>query len=108
MTQEFDVAENPKLSQSERLSRQRKNLKSRLGLGGPVDQLMDTAELIKDEDLISKASPAAPSGKDQQKDASALLSEMTGEWRSDCMLPGKACALTDSTLRNYTTQSCWP
>ncbi|BDA40363.1 TATA-binding protein-associated factor 172 [Coccomyxa sp. Obi] len=75
---EFDVSDDPKLSQSERLAKQRKNLKSRLGLGGPVDQLMDTAELIKDEDLVLGPGPAAPSGKDQQKDASALISEMTG------------------------------
>lgn len=73
------MADDPRLSQSERLAKQRKNLKSRLGLGGPVDQLMDTAELIKDEDLVSGSGPATASGKDQQKDASALLSEMTGE-----------------------------
>lgn len=76
--QEYDVADDPKLSHSERLAKQRKNIKSRLGLGGPVDQLMDTADLIKDEDLMSASGTAAAKGSHQQKDASALISEMTG------------------------------
>lgn len=76
--QEYDLADDPKLSHSERLAKQRKNFKSKLGLGGPVDQLMDTADLVKDEDLVSDAGPAAGKGSGQQKDASALISEMTG------------------------------
>jgi hypothetical protein len=76
--QEYDVADDPRLSDSDRLAKQRKNIKTRLGLGGPVDQLMDTVDLIKDEDLVSASGTAAAKGSHQQKDASALLSEMTG------------------------------
>ncbi|KAK9916950.1 hypothetical protein WJX75_009151 [Coccomyxa subellipsoidea] len=76
--QEYDVADDPTLSHSDRLAKQRKNIKTRLGLGGPVDQLMDTVDLIKDEDLVSASGTAAAKGSHQQKDASALLSEMTG------------------------------
>lgn len=74
LAQEYDVAGEGQ-SQQERLARQRKNLKAKLGLGGPVE-LMDTSDLVKDEDLMADAGPskAAKAGKE----AAALVSEMTG------------------------------
>ena len=101
VVQEFDTIDDPKLSQSERLAKQRKNLKSRLGLGGPVDQLMDTVELIKDEDLVSGPGLVTPSSKIEQKDASALISEMTGKEVSEYVVPAEAFALMESGMRKY-------
>lgn len=77
--QEYDwTEEDINLSQSQRLAKQRKDLKLRLGLGGPVEQLMDTQDLIKDEDLVA-AAPGPKLGRQQsQKEASALILEMTG------------------------------
>lgn len=71
------------LSRAERLARQRKNLKSKLGLGGPIE-LMDTSELVKDEDLELDPAAGAAGGKQRadkgQKGAADLLSEMTGPY----------------------------
>ena len=70
------------LSRTERLVRERKSLKSKLGLGGPIE-LMDTSELVKDEDLEAEPAAAAAGrckkpGSKGQKGAADLLSEMTG------------------------------
>lgn len=92
--QEYDVAEQG-LSRQERVARQRKSLKSKLGLGGPVD-LMDTSELVKDEDLVTDSGAAARKepGKAAQKDASALLSEMTGpRWQILKLLLLERCSM---------------
>ena len=69
------------LPPSQRLAKQRKSLKRRLGLEAGVDQLMDTDDLIKDEDLVAtgscKGQPGQP-GQPGQKDAASLISDMTG------------------------------
>lgn len=81
------MIESPNISRSERLAKQRKHLKSRLGLGGPVD-ILDSADLIKDEDLVitSAPAPSLSSANSQQKDASAVISEMAGMWQGICTL----------------------
>jgi hypothetical protein len=78
--QEYDWAEeDAKLSHAERLSKQRKYLKSRLGLGGAMDQLVDTKDLIKDEDLVAGVpGPTLARQQSSQREAAALISEMTG------------------------------
>lgn len=64
------------LTPEQRLAKQRKSLKRRLGLEAGMDQLMDTDDLIIDEDLVtSQSSKGAHSG---QKDAASLISDMTG------------------------------
>jgi len=50
--QEFDGAGEEGLPAAERLARQRRGLNKRLGLGGPMDALLDTADLVHDEDLV--------------------------------------------------------
>ena len=50
--QEFDGAGEEGLPAVERLARQRRGLNKRLGLGGPMDALLDTADLVHDEDLV--------------------------------------------------------
>ena len=40
-----------------------------------MDQLVDTDDLIKDEDLVNSGSSPAKAG---QKDAASLISDMTG------------------------------
>ena len=73
------------LTGQERLARQRKEMKAKLGLGGPAD-IFDTKDLVKDEDLVGVATPskqkAAAGGKEGQKDAGVLISQMTGVLRS--------------------------
>ena len=47
----------------------------RLGLGGKMDDLMDTSDLVSDADFLPNAStPAKPTGKG----APELLSDMSG------------------------------
>ncbi len=98
--QEYELpAGEAGLSRAERVRRQRGALKQRLGLGGPMDALMDTEALFKDEDLLedsksqasggsssrrasgttaaSKQQPAAAQ-QQQHKDASQLLADMGG------------------------------
>ena len=65
---------------AERLAKQRRSLRKRLGMGGKMDELMDTNELIQDEDLLVEA---APSKEDASKEAAPteateLLSNMEG------------------------------
>ena len=43
-----------------------------------MDQLMDTDDLIKDEDLVASGSCKGQPGQPGQKDAASLLSDMTG------------------------------
>lgn len=82
------------LSRSEQLRRQRGNLKQRLGLGGPMDSLMDTDQLFGDEDLMATEDSKSEGGgggrsrpaqqqKQQEapgehKDAQSLLADMSG------------------------------
>ena len=44
-----------------------------------MDQLMDTDDLIKDEDLVASGSCKGQPGQPGQKDAASLLSDMTGQ-----------------------------
>ena len=77
--QEYDGREEDlKLSPAERLAKQRKNLKSKLGLDqAGMGQLVDTDDLIKDEDLVATGSAQCPTQAGQQ-DAVSLISDMTG------------------------------
>ena len=43
-----------------------------------MDQLMDTEDLIKDEDLVTSGSCKGQPGQHGQKDAASLISDMTG------------------------------
>ena len=95
MLQEYEVAEEG-LTGQERLARQRKEMKAKLGLGGPGD-IFDTKDLVKDEDLVAVAAPPkkkiTADGDKGQKDAGALISQMTG---ADMHCPGHAWrALSD-------------
>jgi len=45
--QEFDGAGEEGLPAVERLARQRRGLNKRLGLGGPMDALLDTADRVR-------------------------------------------------------------
>eukprot|EP00873_Tetraselmis_striata_P035112 jgi/Tetstr1/455376/TSEL_042208.t1 len=74
--QEFDAwqEELARATPAERLARQRKNLKSRLGLGAGSDSFMDTADLVADEDLMASVE-AAPEGRQA---ASQLVEELAG------------------------------
>ena len=69
------------LTAQERLARQHKEMKAKLGLGGPGD-IFDTKELVKDEDLVAVAAPprkkAAADAAKGQRDAGVLISQMTG------------------------------
>eukprot|EP00192_Tetraselmis_astigmatica_P001352 CAMPEP_0117692082 /NCGR_PEP_ID=MMETSP0804-20121206/26113_1 /TAXON_ID=1074897 /ORGANISM="Tetraselmis astigmatica, Strain CCMP880" /LENGTH=1797 /DNA_ID=CAMNT_0005505457 /DNA_START=126 /DNA_END=5519 /DNA_ORIENTATION=+ len=63
----------------ERLEKERKHLKKRLGLGQGMNSFMDTKDLVADEDLIASSTvseaDAAGAGKQQ---ASQLVDEMAG------------------------------
>ena len=64
---------------AERLAKQRRSLRKRLGMGGKLDELMETDKLIKDEDLLLAEGPTAASkkGKDSTE-AAELLTNMEG------------------------------
>lgn len=89
--QEYEVAEEEGLSAAERLARQRRSLNKRMGLGGQMDTLLDTSNLVKDEDLLGRcggSKQAAPPGKAdgsgaKQKAPSELLSEMSAAGPAD-------------------------
>ena len=81
--QEYDEdAADAALPPSQRLAKQRKSLKRRLGLEAGMDQLMDTDDLIKDEDLVASGSCKGQPGHSAQKDAASLISDMTGAFIS--------------------------
>lgn len=79
--QEYDAAEEEGLSAAERLARQRRGLNKRLGLGSQMDALLDTADLVKDEDLVGNGGSGGnikPSGgTSEHKAPGDLLSEMS-------------------------------
>ncbi len=77
--QEFDEgAEDADLPPGQRLAKQRKSLKRKLGLEQPgLEQLVDAEELIRDEDLVSSSSVKCQAVTGQ-KDAASLISDMTG------------------------------
>ena len=64
---------------AQRLAKQRKSLKRQLGLDqAGMDQLVDTDDLIKEEDLVTSGSVKSPA-QAGQKDAASLISDMTGK-----------------------------
>ena len=66
------------LSPEQRLAAQRRSLKRKLGLDGDMEKIMDTNDLIKDEDLMTATSAKAQSAQSGQKDAASLISDITG------------------------------
>ena len=66
------------LSPEQRLAAQRRSLKRKLGLDGDMEKIMDTDDLIKDEDLMTATSAKTQSAQSGQKDAASLISDMTG------------------------------
>jgi hypothetical protein len=75
---EDDGIADAELSPEERLAAQRRNLKRKLGLDGDMEKIMDTDDLIKDEDLVTATSAKVQSAQSGQKDAASLISDMTG------------------------------
>lgn len=76
--QEFDVVVEG-ATPAERLAKQRRSLRKRLGMGGKMDELMDTSDLIQDEDLlVGEPSSAVQAQKTASVEASELLSNMEG------------------------------
>ena len=66
---------------AERLAKQRRSLRKRLGMGGKMDELMDTNDLIQDEDLLAEAGPSkndAVKKETPTATATELLSNMEG------------------------------
>ena len=78
--QEYDGrGEDAELTPDQRLAKQRRSLKRQLGLDqAGMDQLVDTDDLIKDEDFVTSGSAKSPP-QTGQKDAASLISDMTGE-----------------------------
>ena len=77
--QEYDGrTEDAELMPAQCLAKQRKSLKRQLGLDqAGMDQLVDTNDLIKDEDLVASGSAKSPA-QAGQKDVASLISDMTG------------------------------
>ena len=65
-------------SPAERLAKQRRSLRKRLGMGGKLDELMETDNLIKDEDLLVAERPATSKQGRQSTEAAELLTNMEG------------------------------
>ena len=63
---------------AERLAKQRRSLRKRLGMGGKLDELMETDNLIKDEDLLVGDGPAAGKQGKASTEAAELLTNMEG------------------------------
>ncbi len=86
---------------AERLAKQRRSLRKRLGMGGRLDELMETDKLIKDEDLLLAEGPTSKKGKDSTE-AAELLTNMEGA--ASCLLDCEAC--TCSTLDAHLMGRC--
>lgn len=72
--------EDAELTPAQRLAKQRRSLKRQLGMDqAGMDQLVDTNDLIKDEDLVTSGSAISPA-QTGQKDAASLISDMTGNF----------------------------
>lgn len=78
--QEYDV-ENTSADPAERIKQQRRRLHKRLGLNGQMEALLDTKDLVQDEDLVaSRAGGGAASAQQRDaKQAAELLGEMEGD-----------------------------
>ena len=77
MDQEFDTSDD-QLSAAERLKKQRKSLKQRLGLGGKMDSLVKMDDLIDDADLSVTKTDKDMSVKEEGKQAQELLTDIPG------------------------------
>ena len=102
--QEYDAAEEEGLSAAERLARQRRGLNKRLGLGSQMDALLDTADLVKDEDLVGNGGSGGninvSGGASQQKAAGDLLSDMSAA--ESVEMAGAPQSCTVKHLSSYT------
>lgn len=79
---------------AERLKQQRRRLHKRLGLDGQMQALLDTKELVKDEDLVaSGGGGGGPAQPRDTKQAAELLGEMEGRGLSSksLLLPLLPC-----------------
>jgi hypothetical protein len=78
VNQEYDL-EDASADPAERIKQQRRQLHKRLGLDGQMKTLLDTEDLVKDEDLVSRGGgggrPVQQRGTQQ---AAELLGDMTG------------------------------
>eukprot|EP00884_Botryococcus_braunii_P013722 jgi/Botrbrau1/22350/Bobra.0002s0028.1 len=80
--EEFETGDEG-LTKAERLAKQRANLKKRLGLAKGMEGLIDTADLVKDDDLlageeISRRGSTVGTPREPLKEAVQLVEEMTG------------------------------
>lgn len=80
---------------AERLAKQRRSLRKRLGMGGKMDELLDTNELIQDEDLLAEGGPSKEdaSKKEATTEATELLSNMEGAAPGSSLKPSYSEAL---------------
>ncbi len=74
--QEYDVKESA--DPKERLAQQRRRLHKRLGLEGQMEALLDSKDLVKDEDLIVTGGGGGAAAQQGTKQAAELLGEMEG------------------------------
>lgn len=78
-SQEYDLGED-----AMDVAKQRKRLRKRLGLDGQMEDLVDTRDLVKDEDLVA-AGTLVKKEEAATQQASELLSQMDGvrhaHWR---------------------------
>ncbi|KAG1666532.1 hypothetical protein FOA52_014429 [Chlamydomonas sp. UWO 241] len=80
--QEFDIVEDASLTPKERLEKQRKQLKKRLGLTPLMEGIIDTDSLLADEDMV-EAPPSAPPMSAAQK---ALAEEASKTQATELLL----------------------
>lgn len=79
LDQEYDT-EDASADPAERIKQQRRQLHKRLGLDGQMKTLLDTEDLVKDEDLVSIGGRGG-TGRVQQpatRQAAELLGDMKG------------------------------
>ncbi|GAX73980.1 hypothetical protein CEUSTIGMA_g1430.t1 [Chlamydomonas eustigma] len=83
--QEYDMLDDPNLTRQQKIEKQRKQLKRRLGLDKGLEELLDTNEFLIDEDLDISGSFSDPrlgtpgsAGAPIKQQASDLLQGMEG------------------------------
>ena len=77
--QEYDT-EDASADPAERIRQQRRQLHKRLGLDGQMKTLLDTEDLVKDEDLVSVGGRGGtgPVQQPATRQAAELLGDMKG------------------------------
>ena len=82
---------------AERIKQQRRQLHKRLGLDGQMKTLLDTEDLVKDEDLVSSGGRggAGPVQQPATRQAAELLGDMTG--RPKCAVSPAVAKETSAT-----------